>query len=118
MSGLESCKSLPVYNSTVNENKIRIPVSLFAENNLQIVRIQNILHDVAVKKESETSYTALLLRCTHADNALTVTGNGFYCNLHGSTFDNEGAVTKGPAEISLKKYKTLIDGDEILILID
>jgi len=72
-------------------------------------------YNIGLKKEKDGTYTALLLRCTHADNQLIPAGNGFKCTLHGSAFDNEGHVTQGPAERPLKKYPTQIISDQIVI---
>jgi len=105
LGSLASCSTLPVYQTAINNKQVIVPVSLFDKGNLQI----------ALKKESDGSYTALLLRCTHADNQLQTTGNGFKCNLHGSTFDQEGQVTMGPAEKPLHKYPTEINNGQIII---
>src|SRR5215217_1535194 len=108
MNFISACASSEIFKTAISNNKISIPVSLFAQNSLLIVRPSGVGYDIALRKESDEVYTALLLRCTHADNPLNSTGNGFQCNLHGSTFNKEGLVTKGPAEFSLTKYKTEI----------
>ena len=72
-------------------------------------------YNIGLKKENDGTYTALLLRCTHADNQLIPAGNGFKCTLHGSTFNSEGQVTQGPAERPLKRYQTEITNDSITI---
>jgi Rieske Fe-S protein len=114
-SSLSSCSSVSVYKTASNQNKITVPVSLFAAADLQIIRLRDSEYDIALRKEQDGNYTALLLRCTHADNQLNSTGNGFYCTLHGSRFDKEGTVTKGPAEHPLKKFTTEIINDNIII---
>jgi len=116
IGSLASCgAALPVYKTTTANNKIAVPVSLFANSEFQLIQSQGLYYNVGLKKEKDGSYTALLLRCTHADNQLTPVGNGFKCNLHGSTFDNEGRVTNGPAEHPLKKYQTEVLSDQIII---
>jgi Rieske Fe-S protein len=115
VNSLSSCSQLPIYKTAITENKISIPVSLFTQNDLRIVRPIQLDYDIALQKETDGTYTALLLRCTHADNQLTSTGNGFACNLHGSKFDKEGKVTKGPAEHSLRRFTTKVDSDIIII---
>lgn len=117
LGSLSSCASIPVYKTVMDGNKISVPVSLFAQSDLQIIRPKNSEYDIALRKEKDETYMALLMRCTHADNQLTSTGNGFFCNLHGSRFDREGGVTKGPAELSLKRYATQIISDNIIITI-
>lgn len=116
ITSLSSCgTSAAVFKTAVMENKIAVPASLFATGNVQLIRTKETEYDIALLKENETTYTALQMRCTHADNRLNSTGNGFTCNLHGSRFDNNGSVTKGPAQESLKKYKTEINSTNIII---
>ncbi len=115
ISSLSSCATLPVYKTAIANNKISVPVSLFAQSDFQIIQPKDLYYNIGLRKESNNTYTALLLRCTHADNQLTPTGNGFKCTLHGSAFNKEGQVTQGPAEQSLKKYLTEIISDNIII---
>jgi Rieske Fe-S protein len=118
IDSLTSCSQFPIYKTSISENKISVPLSLFSQTDLQIIRPGQIEYDIALHKEPDGTFTALLLRCTHADNQLTMTGNGFICNLHGSIFNKEGNVMKGPANRSLRKFETrLVPGIEIIILI-
>jgi len=70
---------------------------------------------IAVHKKANDVYDSMLMQCTHQQNQLIPTGNGYVCNLHGSQFDKEGKVMKGPAENALKKYPTSIDRDKLII---
>ena len=92
-----------------------MPLALFAASPLQIVRPNGWYRDIAVQKKEDGTYTALLLECTHQENSLTVTGNGFHCALHGSDFDRTGKVRKGPAEIPLTSYSTSVQTNSIII---
>ena len=116
VGSLASCASaLPVFKTDIANNKVTVPVSLFANANFQLIQPKNLYYNIGLKKESDGTYTALLLRCTHADNQLTPAGNGYTCNLHGSKFDSEGHVVNGPAERPLKKYPTQVVSDQIII---
>ncbi|NCD71173.1 QcrA and Rieske domain-containing protein [Mucilaginibacter agri] len=115
ISNLSSCATLPVYQTAINNQQVTVPTSLFDKGNLQIVQPKGLFYNIALNKEADGSYTALLLRCTHADNQLITTGNGYKCNLHGSAFDKEGHVTVGPAEKPLRKYPTEINNGQIII---
>lgn len=116
ISSLASCGSaLPVYKTEIADDKVIVPLSLFANSSFQLVQPKSLYYNIGLKKESDGSYTALLLQCTHADNQLISVGSGFKCTLHGSTFDNEGRVINGPAERPLKKYQTQIISDQIII---
>jgi Rieske Fe-S protein len=113
-----SCAAaLTVYKTTVADNKVTVPAALFTNNDFQLIQAKNMYYNIGLKKEEDGTYTALLLRCTHADNQLIPAGSGFKCTLHGSAFDNEGRVIKGPAERPLKKYPTQIQSDQIIILL-
>ena len=82
---------------------------------MQIVRAKEYPYSIAVRKETDGNFIALLMRCTHADNPLTNIGNGFNCSLHGSVFDKDGTVKKGPAANPLKNFSTEIISDQLII---
>jgi Rieske Fe-S protein len=116
VTSLVSCSPTAVFKTGVSgNNQVQVPTSLFASTTLQIVRPQGYEYDVALQKMPDGNYQALLLRCTHADNPLNYTGTGYYCNLHGSTFDAKGDVTQGPAERPLRHLHTTINQERIII---
>jgi len=53
--------------------------------------------------------------CTHEGCAMEVSGTGssegLICNCHGSTFDANGGVTRGPARAALAHYKVDLTAD-------
>ena len=106
-----------VYKTTITNGDLNVPLNLFDKNALQIVRPKGWYYDVAVQKNSDNSYTALLLQCTHQENQLTPTGTGYHCSLHGSDFDKQGNVRKGPAEQPLHHFETLVSNDILNIQI-
>lgn len=115
IGSLASCATLPVYQTAINNKQVIVPASLFDKASLQIIQPKDLYYNIALKKENDGTYTALLLRCTHADNQLQTTGDGFKCSLHGSAFNQEGQVTMGPAEKPLHKYPTAINNGQIII---
>ena len=115
---LSSCAPYDVYETVMEKNKIVVPVSSFAGKDIKIIRAKNLDYDIALRKMKDGSFTALLLRCTHASNPLKYTGSEFFCSLHGSTFDLKGIVIEGPAVHSLRKYETVVTGNNIVIIID
>ncbi|TSJ37232.1 Rieske (2Fe-2S) protein [Mucilaginibacter corticis] len=115
---LASCGSaVPLYKTTIANNRISVPVSTFAQTDFQLISPEKFAYNIGLRKENDGTYTALLLRCTHHDNQLITTGNGYRCTLHGSQFNKEGQVTNGPAERSLKKYPTQVVDNQIIIQI-
>ncbi|MBJ6798750.1 QcrA and Rieske domain-containing protein [Geomonas propionica] len=54
---------------------------------------------------------ALDLVCTHLGCTVNVTPTGLVCPCHGSEFDREGRVLKGPADRALPRYKVELVGE-------
>jgi Rieske Fe-S protein len=105
-----------IYKAELTDNnEVIIPAALFAEETLQIVRVKGWDYDMAVQKKEDASYTVLLMRCTHMDNELKQSGEGFSCSLHGSSYDMDGKVTKGPAEKPMEQYHAILKEDNIII---
>ncbi len=59
---------------------------------------------IALLREGEQIY-ALNLVCTHLGCTVTVSGSGLSCPCHGSRFDRQGRVLKGPADRPLGRFK-------------
>jgi Rieske Fe-S protein len=115
---LDSCGTVQkttVFKTEAKGNMIEVPLSLFEKGNTQFVRAKGQYYDIAVQQHEDKSYTALLMRCTHMDNQLTATGGGYHCNLHGSEFDKDGNVKKGPAEHPLLHYTVTVEKDNLII---
>lgn len=65
---------------------------------------------IAVMRDGERVY-ALDLVCTHLGCTVNVTPTGLACPCHGSAFDREGRVLKGPADRALKRYEVTRVGE-------
>jgi Rieske Fe-S protein len=116
-AGIAGCAaSKPaVYKAPIINKQVLVPLSLLAAGNIQFVRPQGWLYDIAVQKTAEEQYLALLMRCTHMDNPLYANKGTFTCNTHGSVFDQNGQVKKGPAEKPLKHFSTLVNEKNLVI---
>ncbi|UAY55309.1 QcrA and Rieske domain-containing protein [Arachidicoccus terrestris] len=116
---MDACKtaSVSVYKATPSQGTIAVPASSFATTDFKLIRVSNYGYDVGVIKNG-SSYTALLLMCTHAGQALTKTGSGYFCPLHGSRFSGAGEVIKGPATDPLQHLKTKLVNEDVVIQLD
>jgi cytochrome b6-f complex iron-sulfur subunit len=65
---------------------------------------------VALMREGDAVY-ALSLVCTHLGCTVQVTPTELVCPCHGSTFDRQGRVLKGPADRQLERYLVEQRGD-------
>jgi Rieske Fe-S protein len=107
-----------VIHAEIRDDRIEIPLGGFAQSPLQLVRPAGWFYSIAVRKHEDNTYSAHLLKCTHQDNQLTPSGNGGYtCSLHGSTFNPEGRVTKGPAERALRSYPVTVNQTNLIIYV-
>ena len=105
-----------VFNATAADGgKIAVPAETFARGPLVVVRPKGSYYSIALRKKEDNTYSALLLKCTHQDNQLTAASDGFSCSLHGSAFNRDGQVTKGPAERALTAYRVTIETNSIII---
>ena len=104
-----------VINTEIHDNQVEIPLAGFAQSPLQLIRPKGWLYSIAVHKKEDNTYSAFLLKCTHQDNQLMAAPNGYTCSLHGSSFNTQGRVTKGPAERALKQYPVTTGGNNLII---
>jgi cytochrome b6-f complex iron-sulfur subunit len=65
----------------------------------------------AVLIRTETGFTAISLVCTHLGCTVESKADGFTCPCHGSRYDSNGKVTRGPASKSLPKLRVEITSD-------
>lgn len=116
MPALSGCgPSYQVLSTEIKEDRITVPSESFAKGPLVLVRPKGWYYSIALRKKEDNTYTALLLKCTHQDNQLTASSDGFSCSLHGSAYNREGQVTKGPAERALTTYPVTIESNQLII---
>ena len=60
-------------------------------------------------------YRAISPICTHRGCTVDVQGARLVCPCHGSTYDRDGTVLRGPAERALKRYNVSRDGDMLVV---
>jgi Rieske Fe-S protein len=112
---IESCSNVPVYKATAIDNILKVSIELFLNSNYIIIRPTNADYNITTIKKSDNEYLSFVMICTHADNMLRFNGKEFSCSLHGSIFDNNGRVEKGPAEKPLITLDTAIESNFIQI---
>ena len=120
---LQSCGTTKAVTGEVSGGRITVPLSQFAmTKNGQatyrryiVVRNEKLNYPVVVYRESAALYNALLLRCTHQQAELNVSGELLTCPAHGSEFNTKGEVLNGPAEAKLRQFRTSADAQNLYI---
>ena len=115
IGSLSSCSSLPTFETDIAQERVRVPLSAFGTGDVLVVRVRSLMYDLALHKHQDNSYTAVLLCCTHADTQLSASGEEFKCSAHGSRFDLDGRVLKGPAQKDLEQFPAETTKDDIIV---
>ena len=61
-------------------------------------------------------FAALSPICTHLGCTVEIEQARLVCPCHGSTYDREGKVLRGPAEEALTSYRTALTSDDVLVI--
>lgn len=78
---------------------------------------RTILPDIpALLIHTESGFSALSLVCTHLGCTVSQNADGFSCPCHGSEYNNDGQVLRGPASKPLKQLKVKIMENGELVL--
>ena len=101
---------------TISGNTVRIDLDVqtglkTAGGWLLVVDAQTLIVNVG------GSYSAMTSVCTHSgcDRNWTFESNKFTCTCHGSEFDTNGNVLKGPANQALRSFSTSINNNILTI---
>jgi Rieske Fe-S protein len=79
------------------------------------VRPQTWSNSVYVLALDDGGYAAISPICTHQSCTVDIAGARLVCPCHGSTYDREGHVLKGPAERALQRFATRVETGELVI---
>jgi|HubBroStandDraft_5_1064220.scaffolds.fasta_scaffold706824_2 nitrite reductase/ring-hydroxylating ferredoxin subunit len=116
ISDLTTCSpSVKIMRLPIMQDSVRFPISAFTTESIQLIRPEGWYYDIAIRKTGTDQFETLLLECTHQQNQLIAISNGYKCNLHGSQFNLNGQVVKGPAESALRKFTTRVDQGQLVI---
>ena len=117
--GLCGCAGLPTYLATLEGGAIELSwaeiESSIEEGNAVRIRASGLTEDIALLRLGDGSLRALGTTCTHLGCQVRPGGEFLVCPCHGSTFDWQGAVVRGPAQKPLKSYRVAVFEDRITI---
>jgi Rieske Fe-S protein len=107
---LAACAGTKTYKGTVVNKQIMVPLSAWptkdgTPTNLMLTSVSELPHNIALFRQKDGTYYGLYMQCTHYDYSLDLNKEeGFRCHEHGSMFDQEGKVIKGPAAQSMRRF--------------
>ena len=106
---INSCSSATSPGSDVAAFNITVNVSSLTADNQGLRTNTPDGHSLLIVRHGATSYGTLLMVCTHQNctgNDIQQSGTVIDCHCHGSQFDLNGIVTRGPASRNLTTYST------------
>jgi Rieske Fe-S protein len=107
---LNSCSNIKTVNSFENKGYLEIDKSEFIDSQTKeeysniIVTSNSLKKPLILFKTGTDNYEAVSLECTHKGVKLDLINNRLECSEHGSVFEKNGTVIKGPAKNNLKRY--------------
>ena len=83
-----------------------------------LINTRTIIKDIPaiLIRDQVGEFSALSLICQHLGCTVNSTSAGFVCPCHGSRYDTDGKLLRGPSEKGLKSLKAEITTDQHVIL--
>ena len=113
MASLESCATA---KGTLANGTLTVPLDKLGDRTT-LVKASGLADKLLLVKRSDGGYTALVMNCPHKNGPLKEDAEGLVCDWHGSRFDLEGKVLKGPSKKDLTSYPATVAGDTVQIAI-
>ena len=109
--------SLPALNATVTNGVAMLSVGGTAlANTGGTALVTSSLGTMLVVRSGTASVSAFTATCTHQQCTVTGFTEGvFQCPCHGSRYDTNGAVVRGPSTQNLRRFNATITNDVISI---
>ena len=70
---------------------------------------------VAIVRTGSTTYRALNLRCTHEGTTVRPSGSQWQCPAHGSQFNLDGSLVRGPANRALNTVLAKLEAGKLTV---
>lgn len=122
-SALASCAALVSTTVTPVNGEVRLAIRNFTQLDqpggyLKIVPAGETAPIYVLALESG-AYAVVSPICTHLQCTVNIDGAQLLCPCHGSTYDREGRVLRGPAERPLRRFPARVTADgELVIRLD
>jgi len=112
---LEGCSSTNKLTLAPTDGVLEVPLTDLRPG-ATVIHAKGLSSKVIVQQRTDGTYSALAMNCPHKNGPVKFKeGDGFTCDWHGSTFDPNGKVLKGPAKQDLKNYPAEVVGTTLRI---
>lgn len=115
-----ACASVLVRQVPAVNGRVELPLAQYpelAESGAALQILPNgETQPLIVLVGADGKHTVLSSECTHRACTVEVQGDRIVCPCHGSTYDRKGDVLRGPAERALRRYRSQLTSDGVLII--
>jgi Rieske Fe-S protein len=119
-AALPGCASVAALRVTPSEGAVRLPIRNFPQlarrGGFLKIHPEGAATPLYVLALDNGGYAALSPICTHRGCTVNIEGAQLPCPCHGSVFDREGRVLRGPAERPLKRFPATATPEGELII--
>ena len=117
---LTACASLVTRTVTPVDGTLRLALVHYPElaadgGSLKVIP-KGSSEPIYVLALGDRRYAALSPICTHLGCTVEIEQTRLVCPCHGSTYDREGKVLRGPAEEALASYRTALSSDGVIVV--
>ncbi len=120
LSSLPGCAALAATAVRSEGGEVRLRLSdhpeLTAPDGSLRIRTEGSGELYYILHQEDGSYLALSPICTHQGCTVQIAGRYLECPCHGSVYDLEGQVVRGPAELPLRRAPTRLSADGTLVV--
>ena len=107
-SGAISCAVTATYRGVVRDGQLLVDIKLYPElenpGGGVIFELQDLPKPILLINVDGKNFKAISAMCTHMGCTVSLSKNFILCPCHGSTYNLEGKVLRGPAQQDLKNY--------------
>ncbi|MEP7344190.1 MAG: Rieske (2Fe-2S) protein [Gemmatimonadaceae bacterium] len=116
---LSACASLASHPVTPIDGRVRLALEAYPQltdpgGSVQLMPVGTDV-PVYVLALGDRRFAALSPICTHRGCTVQIRALNLVCPCHGSTYDREGRVVRGPAQRALTRYAVEVQGGDVLI---
>ena len=117
---LTACASLVTRTVTPVDGALRLALAHYPEltadgGSLKVVA-KGADDPIYVLALGNRRFAALSPICTHLGCTVEIEEGRLVCPCHGSNYDREGRVLRGPAERALDRYRAELTADDVLVI--
>jgi Rieske Fe-S protein len=116
---LSACASLVTHPVPMSAGRVRVSLDAFPDlarpDGAIKILPEGMSDPIYILARGSDGFGALSPICTHRGCTVDVRGDRLVCPCHGSTYDRDGRVLKGPAQRALTRYPVTRSGGELVI---